>query len=119
VASDDTPEKQNGFHLWKPGQSGNPTGRPKGARSKLGEDFLSDLHQSWKTHGISAIERVIEKRPHEYLRVVASILPKRLEVTENPLDDVSDDELAAVLELARSYVNRSAESDSQPEEPVH
>jgi Family of unknown function (DUF5681) len=27
-------------NIWKPGQSGNPAGRPKGARSKLGESFL-------------------------------------------------------------------------------
>jgi Family of unknown function (DUF5681) len=31
---------------FKPGQSGNPKGRPKGSRNKLSEEFLADVHAS-------------------------------------------------------------------------
>lgn len=67
-------------HRFKPG---NP-GRPKGSRNKLGEQFLEDLLASWEKHGMSAIERVIAEKPEQYLKVVASILPKEFhaEVTE-------------------------------------
>jgi len=44
--STDTPEKKNKDHLFKPGKSGNPNGRPKGSKSaktKLIESKLEEL----------------------------------------------------------------------------
>jgi hypothetical protein len=101
MATEDTPEKQNGG-LWKPGQSGNPAGRPKGARNKLGEEFIQSLYADYQTHGAQVIERVREERPHEYLKVVASLLPKQLEIKEAPFDGISDEELAALIVAARA-----------------
>ena len=99
------------------GKSGNPAGRPKGARNKLGEDFLADLHDSWKTHGADVIARVIETKPHEYLRVIASILPKQLEIKEAPFDGISDEELAALIVAARSALGLAEEGGDGTEEP--
>ena len=55
------------------GNSGNG-GRKPGSRAKLGEAFVADLCADWEKHGIETIARVREQRPHEYLKVVASIL---------------------------------------------
>jgi hypothetical protein len=63
---------------FKPGQSGNPAGRPKGARSILGEEFLKAMLHDFKTHGVLAIEVARTKKPEQYLRVIASLLPKEL-----------------------------------------
>ncbi len=71
---------------------GNP-GRPKGARNRLGEQFLEDLLASWETDGPTAIKRVIEKRPQDYLRVVASILPKDINVNVNQIESMTDEQL--------------------------
>jgi hypothetical protein len=78
---------------FKPGQSGNPKGRPKGNRNKLGEAFLEAMHDDFEQHGVSVIERVRCEKPDQYLKVIASILPKDLNINVNQMDDLSDDEL--------------------------
>jgi hypothetical protein len=36
---------------WKPGQTGNPNGRPVGARQYFSSGFLRDLAEVWTEHG--------------------------------------------------------------------
>jgi Family of unknown function (DUF5681) len=48
---------------FQPGQSGNPAGRPKGARNKLSECFLKALADDFDTNGIAVIESVRNDRP--------------------------------------------------------
>jgi hypothetical protein len=90
---------------FEPGQSGNPAGKPKGSRNKLGEAFIQALYEDFTEHGTSVIEAVRAEKPDQYLKVVASILPKELKVTtEVELNDEQLDQrirqLASILELA-------------------
>lgn len=92
------PEKSGGEQVdkrsatwFKPGQSGNPAGKPKGSRNKLGEDFIRALHDDFEAHGVAAIQAVRAERPHEYVKVIASLLPKELKVTTE--SDLTDDQL--------------------------
>lgn len=76
-------------HQFKPG---NP-GRPKGSRNKLGEAFLEAMHADFEQHGANVIETVRKEKPDQYLKVVASILPKDLNVNINNTDDLTDEQL--------------------------
>ncbi len=51
-------------------------GRPKGARSKLGEAFLEDLRDVWDEMGIEALRRCAVEEPGQFVRVVASLMPR-------------------------------------------
>ncbi|SLK03883.1 hypothetical protein [Novosphingobium mathurense] len=77
-------------HQFKPG---NP-GRPKGARNKLGEAFIQALHDSFEAHGPETIETVRTEKPDQYLKVIASLLPKEHTLNINDMDAMTDDELA-------------------------
>jgi hypothetical protein len=95
---------------FKPGEVRNPAGRPKGTRNKLGEAFVKAMHADFEEHGAKVIETVRVEKPDQYLKVIASILPKELNVNTNALGDMSDDELVAVLSAMRSVADSFADT---------
>lgn len=97
-------QKQRG-RPFLPGQSGNPAGRVKGSRNKLTEDFLRCLSDDFSEHGPEAIRRTREEDPAVYVRVIASLMPKQLEVSR-PLEELTDDELVAAVDALRSSLAR-------------
>jgi hypothetical protein len=85
-----------------PGNVANPKGRPKGARSRLSEAFFQDLAEVWEAKGMEAMIKTAAEEPATFVRVVASLMPKQVqEFAEDQLASLSEDDVDAVIELAR------------------
>jgi hypothetical protein len=86
--TDNTEKKLSNLVPFKPGQSGNPKGRPEGARNRLGTQFLEALEADFNQFGSQAINQfgsqaialVRENKPEVYMRVVADLLPKEANI---------------------------------------
>lgn len=91
-------------HRWKPGQSGNPGGSPVGYRKSLQGDFLKMLSEDFKVHGRTAIVNARLSDPIGYVKTIAALLPKELEITR-PLGALTDDELTAIVERLQSAIS--------------
>lgn len=90
---------------WKPGQSGNPNGRPTGSRHKIAESFLRDFYEAWEAFGRPALLAAAWSKPHEFVKVAASLLPKELHVRQSPLEEMDDAEIDTVLDAIRTKVS--------------
>jgi hypothetical protein len=86
---------------WQPGESGNPAGRPKGSRNRISEKFLDAFAKDFDEHGEGVIQTVRTERPHDYLKIAASLLPKRMELEDGlwakDPREMTDDELEALI----------------------
>jgi hypothetical protein len=92
-------------------------GRPKGARNRLQSSFLHALAEDFAEHGATAIKICRIEEPARYVQIVASLMPKELEVAHNALGDMSDEELLAALQSIRQ-LRESAISPMDVNEPA-
>ena len=76
-------------------------GRRKGVKDRIGTMFLEELAKDFEEHGPEVIRLARIERPVEYLKLIAATLPKEFEITDSRLEEISDGELDALIELAR------------------
>lgn len=70
------------------------------------EHFVAAVQADFVEHGAAVIEKVRLEKPDQYLKVIASILPKELTVNTNAIGDMSDDELEATLAAIQSIARQ-------------
>jgi hypothetical protein len=72
-------------------------GRPVGSRNKLTENFLTALSDDFAEHGVDAIRFVRADKPDQYLKIIASLVPKEGTLTINDASDMTEGELVERL----------------------
>ena len=92
---------------FQPGQSANPGGKPVGARNRLTAAFLNALAADFDEHGKSAIVKCREDKPEAYIKAIAALCPKEIEV-KRPLEEMSADELLDAVRALQSFLATGA-----------
>ena len=95
---------------WKPGQSGNPAGRPIGARQKISEKLLADLAVVWETEGESVLRRLAIEDPGKLAQIAYGLLPRDvfISVEQRTPGNLDPDEwaiLRRVIDLIKQNAN--------------
>jgi hypothetical protein len=81
---------------------------PVAARAALGTALLEAIAADFMRYGKDAVEALRKERPHDYVKLVAALLPKDFQTVGSILEDMTDHELANVLSAVRSLVAATA-----------
>jgi hypothetical protein len=81
--------------------------------STLGKAFVSALKADFARHGASRIRKLRKKQPHDYLKLVASLLPEAFSagIARMP-PPPTENEFARELEILRAFAAEYHEARS-------
>jgi hypothetical protein len=96
--------------IWEKGRP-KTGGRAKGVRNRISHSFLEALHKDFLEHGEAAIKITRIEKPVEYIKIVASLLPKEFEISDSRLQEIDDTELEALIDAVRQRRNAFASTD--------
>src|SRR5262245_35195313 len=81
---------------------GHSPSRPRGARNRLQSSFLHALASDFEAHGAAAIKICRMEEPGRYVQIIASLMPKELEVAHNAVSELSDEDLDEMIMKLRA-----------------
>jgi len=106
MADENRPEKRLQPWQFQPGNGG----RPKGSRNKLGEAFIAALQKDFEANGEVVIQEVRATKPDQYLKVIASLLPKQFELPESELGKFTDEQLGHLFAALNAWLAQNGAS---------
>jgi hypothetical protein len=76
-------DQRDNLGRFVPGVSGNPKGRPKGARTHLSQKFFDDLAQAWDNNGEQILREMAANDPAALAKMIAALQPKMQDIELN------------------------------------
>src|SRR4029453_7424742 len=75
-----------------------------GGDSALGKSFVSALKADFARHGVSRIRKLRKQQPHDYFKLVASLLPPAFDATAAQTPPATtEEEFARELEILSAF----------------
>jgi len=103
-------------------KAGRTLGSQNAERGRLTKRFFLELWDDFDKHGKQAIKACRESDPVAYIRVLASLMPKDIDLTQTADDQVrsmTDEELAALLQVTMAKLAaREKEVEAQVIETI-
>ena len=65
---------------------------------------MRELSEDFAAHGKAAIVQCRMEKPDVYVKIIAALMPKELDI-KRPLDDLTDDELNSAIAFLRDKLS--------------
>ena len=76
--------------------------RPVGLGQAAAKRFIDALAADLESSCADVIKEIREDKPYDYFRIVVSLLPKELSIENSNIEEMTDEELADILNTVRS-----------------
>src|SRR5262245_59683513 len=97
---------------FQPGQSGNPSGGRPGSRHRhqLNGEFIAALLRDFRHGGPAAIAKVRKNQPAAYLKILALLVPRELQIEHtNRIKQMTDEEIEQAIEAIQTMLAARAD----------
>jgi hypothetical protein len=78
--------------------------RPAGLGQAAAKRFIDALAADLESNCADVIKEIREDKPYDYFRIVVSLLPKELSIENSNIEEMTDEELADILNTVRSLI---------------
>jgi hypothetical protein len=91
---------------------------PSALRGALSKRFLQALADDFARHGARTFRMLRRHRRQDYLKLIAALLPKEYRIKEIELAEISDEELAAMLDMLRKLTGQQEQKPQDQGGPL-
>ena len=90
---------------FRPGVSGNPHGNRHHTRHLLNQEFMEALLLNFRHEGKKAIEKVARNQPGVYLKILALLVPREMQIEQtNRIKQMTDEEIEQAIEAIQTML---------------
>ena len=87
------------------GFSGNPGGNRHRTRHLLNQEFMEALLLNFRHQGKKAIEKVARNQPAAYLKILALLVPREMQIEHtNRIKQMTDEEIEQAIEAIQTML---------------